>query len=172
MQHGHIKILPGEGSGGAGKNPIELRTVESDQQQIDAGIKRLDDGRADIVVVDRPIIKSSVMTVGRRLSLTDDPHPEERPLGRVSKDGSGQSWFETALRSASSPRGSSPGSPPVPKLFVRCQSIKASAKYLRKTSDLPPNPPQQLHIYRTGRTPTCSGSRRLYPKMIGDEFLD
>jgi hypothetical protein len=110
--------------------------------------------------------------VARRLSLTDDPHPEERPFGRVSKDGSGQSWFETALRSASSPRGSSPGSPPVPKLFVRCQSIKASAKYLRKTSDLPPNPPQQLHIYRTGRTPTCSGSRRLYPKMIGDEFLD
>ena len=53
MQHDHIKILPGEGSGGAGKNPIELRTVESDQQQIDAGIKRLDDGRTDIVVVDR-----------------------------------------------------------------------------------------------------------------------
>jgi hypothetical protein len=26
------------------------------------------------------------------------PHPEERPLGRVSKDGSGHSWFETALK--------------------------------------------------------------------------
>src|SRR5580704_3584337 len=26
------------------------------------------------------------------------PHPEERPHGRVSKDGSGLSWFETALK--------------------------------------------------------------------------
>ena len=33
--------------------------------------------------------------VARRLSLTDDPHPEERPLGRVSKDGQYSAWFET-----------------------------------------------------------------------------
>jgi hypothetical protein len=30
------------------------------------------------------------------------PHPEERPFGRVSKDGYiGMSWFETALRASS-----------------------------------------------------------------------
>jgi len=27
--------------------------------------------------------------------MTPEPHPEERPLGRVSKDGPRASWFET-----------------------------------------------------------------------------
>src|SRR6185295_6109983 len=33
---------------------------------------------------------------GMTESKTAGRHPEERPLGRVSKDGRGHSWFETA----------------------------------------------------------------------------
>src|SRR3979409_2601469 len=35
------------------------------------------------------------------------PHPEERPLGRVSKDGPRASWFETAQESLLTMRGCS-----------------------------------------------------------------
>jgi hypothetical protein len=34
----------------------------------------------------------------RQQALWNSPHPEERPLGRVSKDGHALSWFETALK--------------------------------------------------------------------------
>ena len=36
-----------------GKYPVELRAVIGHQQQIDAGIDRLDHGLADVVLVDR-----------------------------------------------------------------------------------------------------------------------
>jgi hypothetical protein len=32
----------------------------------------------------------------RRQKLHEEPHPGERPLGRVSKDATPASWFETA----------------------------------------------------------------------------
>src|SRR5215218_561037 len=38
---------------GADEYPVELRAVERDQQQVDAGIERLDHGRADVVLIDR-----------------------------------------------------------------------------------------------------------------------
>jgi hypothetical protein len=34
----------------------------------------------------------------RQQALWKSPHPEERPVGRVSKDGHALSWFETALK--------------------------------------------------------------------------
>jgi hypothetical protein len=34
-------------------------------------------------------------TIVQNYGSTRFPHPEERPLGRVSKDGRGLSWFET-----------------------------------------------------------------------------
>lgn len=53
MQHRRIEPALPRSLQCAGKDPVELRAVIGDQQQIDAAIDRLDHGLADVVLVDR-----------------------------------------------------------------------------------------------------------------------
>src|ERR1700722_7641770 len=52
MQHSSIKPSMLECVRRTRKEPIELRTVESDEQQVHARVERLNDGRADVVLID------------------------------------------------------------------------------------------------------------------------
>jgi hypothetical protein len=53
-QHGGVKSSLDRRRHGAGKDPLEQRPVEGDQQQIDTGIERFDHRRTDIALIDRP----------------------------------------------------------------------------------------------------------------------